>query len=42
MKHFYNPGKYEHTLGMYAQTGNQTLSQVNPAHPTGLEPAPKD
>lgn len=50
MRNIYNPGKHEHTLGMYAQVKNQTavaqanhtLSQVWPAHPTGLEPAPKD
>ena len=25
----YTPGKHEHTLGEYAQVGNQTLNQKN-------------
>jgi hypothetical protein len=40
---FYNPNKYEHTLGEYAQKKSQhSLAEINPAHPTGLEPPPKD
>ena len=41
----YNPHKYSHTLGEYAQLGNQTkqsIVQINPYSPTGLEPPPKD
>jgi hypothetical protein len=42
LRNIYNPNKYEHTLGEYAQTRNQTMAQINPAHPTGLEPPPPD
>lgn len=48
----YNPHKYQHTLGEYAQVASQTsnenkdtkqsMAQVDPVHPTGLEPPPKD
>ena len=44
----YTPGKYDHTLGEYAQTESKNYvqteaeSEICPAHPTGLEPAPKD
>lgn len=45
LRNIYNPNKYEHTLGEYAQVKSDkavSLAQVNPSHPTGLEPAPKD
>jgi hypothetical protein len=43
----YNPGA-KTTQGIYAQqdpaakNATQTLAAINPAHPTGLEPPPKD
>ena len=37
----YNPFKHLNHIGNYAQK-NQTLAQINPVAPTGLEPAPKD
>lgn len=56
LRNIHNPNKYDHTLGEYAQVGNQTLAtdaktanatkkafaQINPVHPTGLEPPPPD
>ena len=47
----YNPNKYDHTLGEYVQlasdkknesNNSDSLAQVDPVHPTGLEPPPKD
>jgi len=41
----YNPNKYSHTLGEYAQISNQTkqsMAQISPMAPTGLEPPPPD
>lgn len=46
LRNVHNPGKYEHTLGEYVQLPNpdsqKKLAQINPVHPTGLEPPPKD
>ena len=56
VQNYYNPNKYDHTLGEYAQVGNQTMAdksnnknaiqqsllQIDPVNPTGLEPPPKD
>jgi hypothetical protein len=39
---FHNPDKYDHSYGEYAQVGEQNMAQINPVHPTGLEPPPKD
>lgn len=44
LRNIHNPGKYDHTLGEYAQvkTGTSSLVQIDPVHPTGLEPPPPD
>jgi len=39
--HYYNPLKHLNHIGNYAQMPN-TLVQINPVKPTGLEPPPKD
>jgi len=37
----YNPYKHLNHIGNYAQKPD-SLVQINPVHPTGLEPPPKD
>ena len=42
-KPHYNPNKGSNSLGNYSQKPKKSsLLQINPVHPTGLEPAPKD
>ena len=41
-KKSYNPNKYENHMGNYAQKHTSSLLQIDPVHPTGLEPEPRD
>jgi hypothetical protein len=41
LQHLYNPYKHLNHIGNYAQEDKSLLS-IDPAHPTGLEPPPKD
>ena len=41
VKNYYNANKYS-APHAYSQNGAQSLAAIDPKHPTGLEPAPKD
>jgi len=41
VKNYYNPNKYSAPRA-YSQQRSQSLAAIDPKHPTGLEPAPKD
>lgn len=49
LRNVYNPNKHLNHIGNYQKQtvkdenkSIKNLAQINPVHPTGLEPAPKD